>query len=318
MDNIVITGATGFIGIHLIERLLRDDVTIYAIVRPDSPHINRLPQKENIRIIYLNIEQITLLNDYIHEDIDCFYHLCWNGTRKPLRDDIAAQQKNYHISLEAMYTALRLNTKAFIAAGSQAEYGNISGVISEETACHPDTEYGIFKKKTFETLSEIASTNKIKFIWGRIFSAYGEYDYDSSLIMYAIDCFMKNKTLKLSACSQQWDYIYVKDVADVLALFRKTECSNGSYNIAYGESQTLKNFIEIIKREFPDTESLILFGEIPSNNKGLLEIQPSVSKLKAALNWRPATKFADGIRKIIELKKQEDKNENNQHINSDL
>lgn len=312
----MITGATGFIGTHLIERLLKENANIYAVVRPNSPHINRLPA--NINIINLEIEQITKLKDILKVEIDCFYHLCWNGIRKPLRDDYAIQKKNYDISLQALNTALHLNTKAFIATGSQAEYGSIKGVISEDTICCPDTAYGIYKKRTYDMLSKLARDNHIKFIWGRVFSAYGEYDYENSLIMYVIDCLLRNKPIELTACEQQWDYVYVKDVADAMTLLWKTHCPSGCYNIAYGKSKTLREYIESIMEEFPINENSVLFGAIPYGKTGALSIQPTISKLSSTLNWKPDTDFKKGIRKTIQFKEQEEKNENNQHTDTNL
>ena len=57
MKRIVITGATGFIGIHLIKQWLEKDAKIYAVIRPNSKNAGRIPKNDHIRIIELKMEE---------------------------------------------------------------------------------------------------------------------------------------------------------------------------------------------------------------------------------------------------------------------
>ena len=94
MKKIIITGATGFIGVHLIEKWIDRGAEIYAVVRPSSKNIVRLPKCSNVHVVELEMGCYEhLLN--IVGDADFFYHLAWEGARVPYRDDGLIQSHNY-------------------------------------------------------------------------------------------------------------------------------------------------------------------------------------------------------------------------------
>ena len=100
--NIAVTGATSFIGNHVIKKLIENNENrIWAIVRPGSPNRYRLPIHEHIRVVELDLMEIITLKEYIKEQIDIFYHFAWEGVRGAKRDDYELQNNNYLASLRA-------------------------------------------------------------------------------------------------------------------------------------------------------------------------------------------------------------------------
>lgn len=305
MKTILITGATSFIGVHLTKKYLQSDYKIFAVVRPNSSNIARMPRDNRIEILELeqeNYEDLPLILN--KNEIDTFYHMAWTGTRAPYRDDKILQELNYRCSLKAFDAAVKLGCKTFIGAGSQAEYGLCEGLIAEDYPTNPNTEYGKSKLKTYKELQIKAAENKIRFLWTRIFSVYGVYDYSQALIMFALDKMLKNEDIPLSLCTQNWDYIYVNDVAEILFLLAQNECEQGVYNIANGKSRQLKDFILEMK-EICESKSKLKFGEINFTNTGIVSFVPDVQKLKKNLNWSCKYEFKDGIREILEFIKNE-------------
>ena len=163
-----------------------------------------------------------------HKKIDVFYHLAWEGVRVPYRDDAILQNKNYKCAIKAMKAAKKLGCDTFIGAGSQAEYGICIGKIDENYHAKPSTEYGKSKLKAYETLKVIAKENNMKFIWTRIFSVYGVYDYEGTLVMSSLNKMKKNESIQLTQCTQNWDFIYVEDVARIMYLLANTSCDGWS------------------------------------------------------------------------------------------
>ena len=117
MKKIVITVATSFIGVHLIEEWLKESCEIFAVVRPNSINISRLPNSKKIKIIEKEMSEYDSLTEDIKE-ADYFYHLSWEGARKPYRDDKNIQEKNYTSTLKAFDSAIKIGCTFFFGAGS--------------------------------------------------------------------------------------------------------------------------------------------------------------------------------------------------------
>lgn len=297
----MITGATSFIGVHLINEYLKSDFNVIAIARPNSKNLNRLPKSDSLTIIEIDMSEIEKITEKIKlKKADIFYHLAWNGTRLPYRNDAVIQEKNYYAAINAMKAAKLLECDIFIGSGSQAEYGKCIGKISETHSSKPINEYGKAKLKAYETLKQIAAENNIKFIWARIFSVYGIYDYEKTLVMSTFYKMMKNENIQLTRCEQMWDFIYVEDLARAMYLLANTSCADGIYNIASGESKRLKEFL-IDMKNVCKSKSKLQFGAIPYNNEMVISFEPLVDKLKHNTGWECNVKFKEGIKRILEF-----------------
>lgn len=304
MRIFAVTGATSFIGIHLIENLLENGCFVYAIIRPKSTKLNRLTLHDNLKIIELEMDAYDKLDSYINEKIDGIFHLAWEGARIPYRDDKILQLKNYESSICIMKSAIRLGVQIFIGSGSQAEYGKCIGKISEDYVTDPTTEYGKYKLKTYRTLSALSKENNIKFKWTRIFSVYGRYDYEGTLVMSALKKLSRNEDMQLTECKQSWDFIHVEDAARAMYMLGINHCDDGVYNIASGEVRQLKDFVMDMKK-IVNSCSKLEFGAISYGPEGMVSFEPSISKLKKNLDWECKVNFEEGIFNLFQILKQE-------------
>lgn len=294
--KVVITGATSFIGVHLIQEWLKEDCEIFAVVRPNSANIKHLVNDDRIHIVEKDMKEYYTLANVI-DDADCFYHLAWEGARAPYRDDKNMQVNNYNCTLDAFDSAIKMGCKFFLGSGSQAEYGITDGLVDENYPCNPNTEYGKEKLHAYTTLTEKARETGMRFVWTRIFSVYGKYDYPKTLIMSAIDKMKRNEPIEMTPCTQLWDYLNVEDAARAMKYFALTDCQNGVYNIASGDYKPLKEFVEEIKRVLNSSSELI-FGAIPYGANGPINLTPKVKKIKNALGWKSEVMFKEGIRRM--------------------
>jgi len=301
MKNVVLTGATSFIGVHIIKEYLQNNCVVIAVVRPNSKNLNRLPKSNLLTVVEIGMEEIERLIEKMEDKkIDIFYHLAWDGVRVPYRDDAILQNKNYEFAINAMKVAKKLGCDTFIGSGSQAEYGKCIGKIDENYHASPVNEYGKAKLKAYETLNLMAKENNIKFIWTRIFSVYGVYDYEGTLVMSALDKMKRNESIPLTECIQNWNFIYVEDVARIMYLLANTFCTDGVYNIASEENRQLKDFVLNMK-EICKSTSELKFGAVPYNSEGFISFEPVIEKLKENLEWSCRVKFDEGIKKILRL-----------------
>lgn len=298
MKKIVITGATSFIGIHLIEKWLETgNCEIFAVIRPSSQNRRRIPVDNRIHVIECAMENYETLINQI-ESADIFFHLAWEGVRSLDRENIVIQRNNYECTLKAMEMSEKIGCKVFLGTGSQAEYGVTSGLVNEEYPCNPNTVYGREKLHACTDLKKMSYKSGIRFIWIRIFSIYGKYDYPKTLLMTALKKMQKNELIEMTIGTQLWDYLNVSDAAHAMILLAESECASGIYNLASGQYRPLKDFILELK-EILQSKSIIKFGAIPYGTEGPINLTPNVNKIKNEVHWTPKISFEKGIRELL-------------------
>ena len=290
LKKYIITGAAGFLGMNLVERLLREEnVHIYAVVRPNSPHNARLIESERLTLVPADLSEYGHLDERIAESCDAFFHLAWQGGRY----DFVAQYGNIEDTLAALEAAVRLGCRRFIATGSQAEYGPQTALISEETCPHPTDAYGAAKLAACALSRQRAADLGIEWIWARVFSLYGTYEPEGRMLPALVAALRAGHPFALSSSgAQNWDYLYAADGADALAALAEKGRAGEIYNIAHGSYRPLRDYIEEARRVLV-AESAVAYG---TADAGVFSLQPSVEKIQRDTGWMPVTDFADGIR----------------------
>lgn len=299
--RITIAGANSFIGKRILALAEnKEDIEITAVIRESSFCSREIKNNARVtRIIECDMKNYHNLGS-LARDGDCFIDLAWNGTRGQDRQNSQLQKDSYQCSLAAMQSMANQGYKILVSAGSQAEYGACSTVITEETQLNPNTEYGKYKVQLFYETTELSRKNGIRFIEPRYFSLYGPKDYEKTLIMSCINKMLKNEYCELNDCTQLWDYLYVDDAVDALYRLCINSKANGAYNFATGEYRMLKDFIQEIHNTL-HSESKVVFDSSKSDFRGqLINLMPSVEKLKNEIDWQPSISFAEGIKMIVQ------------------
>lgn len=147
MKRAVVTGVTSMIGVALVNELINSNFEVIGVVRPKSKNINRLIKNDNLKIIESDMSDYSGLLDKINTHCDIFFHLAWEGARRPYRDNENIQKNNYNSKLQALKVAKSLECSKTIGSGSQAEYGSCDGYEKETDECNPSTLYGKYKLK---------------------------------------------------------------------------------------------------------------------------------------------------------------------------
>lgn len=298
----VITGATSFIGLELTEYLLANGHSVVAVCRPNSKGLSSIPN--GVEIV------ASEMADYgnLHNDIelaDVFINLAWGGTGHDGRNVIDVQKENIAYTTAAFFAADKMGCKLFLEAGSQAEYGSTTEPQSEDSPCNPFSEYGKAKLEVKEELFKLSEQMDMKYIHLRIFSMFGENDHPWTLVMSAIDKMLRNEKVDLSPCTQNWNFIYIKDAVRIITTLCEKAVENPDfkhevYNIASEDTRVLKDFVVRMK-ELTNSSSELNFGAIiPAN---LVSLQPDMSKTKSVVGKISNYSFDDVIKIIVETKK---------------
>lgn len=280
----LITGGSSFLGVTFAQLLVKEGHVVYLACRKASKRNLNIPINDNVHVIYYEglceIESIAKYISYI----DIFIHLAWDGTGHEGRDNEELQQKNITYSLTALNVAKKLKCKLFVGAGSQAEYGKVNTLITENTICRPECEYGKAKLEFGNIASERCSIMGMKYIHLRIFSLFGENDHPWTLVMSCIRKMLNNEDVKLSSCEQLWNFLYVKDAVKQIYLLCnhviiQHDFKHEVYNIASNDTRKLRNFVEDMY-QLTESKSVIDFGGYRQASG--VSLIPSVDKIKIA------------------------------------
>ena len=131
MEKVVITGATGAIGMALIEKLVSKGVYTTVILHRNSRRNHRIPISDRIKVVEGDLSELNGLTVSDLGEQDIFYHFAWGGTFGQERNNVDAQLRNVTYTLEAVRLAKRLGCRRFVGAGSQAEYGRCNGPLNQ-------------------------------------------------------------------------------------------------------------------------------------------------------------------------------------------
>ncbi|WP_432204658.1 NAD-dependent epimerase/dehydratase family protein [Cetobacterium somerae] len=303
MKKVIISGATSMIGVALIEECIKNNIYVTALSRKNSPNLIRLPKSKFIDIVECDINNLENLKNLCSKDYDIFYHFAWEGTTKSERNDIFLQDKNITTSITALKMAKELGCHTFVGAGSQAEFGRVDkDKISPETSANPEIAYGIAKYSACKLTQIYAKQLGINHIWGRIFSVYGIWDNEGTMINSTIDKLLKKEKTSFTKAEQIWDYLYSEDAGRAFYLMGLKGKDQSIYCIGSGEGKPLYEYIKIISEKLSNKLELGI-GEIGYTENQVMRLCADISSLKEDTGFTPKYNFEEGIAKTLEWKK---------------
>ena len=301
MERIVITGATGFIGRNLAELYLERGARVFALVRPESKNKGMLPSHENLTVVPCGLESVLDCAEQIGR-ADAFLHFAWGGVNRQEIDSPQVQEKNVSLSLDCVKAAHLLQCSVFMDAGSRVEYGVTGEIMREDLECRPINEYGRAKWKFYQLADPLCREYQMTYYHLRFFSVYGWGDHPWSIISTLVRDLPQGKTVALSACRHRWNFMYIKDAAEVVYQLhhRAGKGPGGIVNIASRDTRVLKDFVEEI-HDIAGGRGFLEYGSFAQAKEGALSVCPDVDKLNRLLGggWQEAYTFRQGIEETM-------------------
>lgn len=284
-----ITGASSFIGVELCRYLSDNGHEVIAMSRKENEQLNTIANNGHLRVFYADMQNLIEKAKDVKADV--FVHLAWAGALLGQRDNQELQEGNISFSLECVKLSKQMGCQLYVDAGSQAEYGIVPGVLTEETPCNPVSAYGKAKLKMYHETCELTQQLGLKYIHLRILSVYGENDHPNTLIMSSLRKLKNNEPIEMRSGGQKWNYIYVKDAArqiGVLAMHAIGDIRFRSevYNIASNDTRKLFEFVEVMKN-LSGSNSELKFGGYDVEKD--VNLNPDVKKTKEIVN--PLTEY---------------------------
>ena len=305
IQTAVVTGPTGAIGIALCEKLLRENVTVYAVCRPGSSRIKDLPKAAALHVVECDAKELATLPQKMEGvSVDAFFHFAWAHTIGQGRNDMPAQIENIQSTIDAVRAAKALGCQVFLGAGSQAEYGRVEGLLKSDTPAFPENGYGMAKLCAGQMSRVEAKALDIDHVWVRILSVYGPHDGPMTMISGTIRKLLAGERPALTAGIQRWDYLYAGDAADAFYLAACHGRNGAVYPLGSGQAMPLKDYI-IQMRDAIDPALPLGLGEVPYGPLQVMHLQADIAALQADTGFAPKTPFAEGIRRTMDWVKRE-------------
>lgn len=257
-----ITGASSFIGVELCRYLTDNGHQVIAMSRRENEQLSDIANKGNLKVLYADMQNLIERAKGVKADV--FIHLAWAGALLGQRDNQELQEGNISFSLECVKLSKQMGCQLYVDAGSQAEYGIVPGVISEDIPCNPVSAYGKAKLQMYRESCELTQRLGLKYIHLRILSVYGENDHPNTLIISSLRKLKNNESIEMRSGGQKWNYVYVKDAARQIAELSINAVNDEGfeqeiYNIASNDTRALKDFITVMK-SISNSSSDLSFG----------------------------------------------------------
>lgn len=295
----LVTGATGFIGSHLVRALLAHQHSVTVLLRPESD-VSRIQDcLSRVSVVRGSMEDLAELKNALRErPVDAAFHLAWAGVTAEHRYSRWQITGNVIQSLELWQILHEAGCRTLISVGSQAEYGLHNQRISESTVTNPVTNYGAAKLALGVLLKQLCTNVNMRFAWLRLFSAYGPDDDERHMVPQLIRALLRGERPALTKGEQIWDYLYVQDVVGAICSLLESEAS-GFFNLASGSCCKLREFVEEV-RDCIDPSLPLGFGEVHYADRQVMHLEADISRLQNATGWKPTVSLQEGIRRTVE------------------
>ena len=294
--NVLITGATGYIGSHLAAALIQEGVDVGIIVRPSSDltPISRL--RGQLKIYYYDGNGGAIRNALSKQNPDIIFHVASLFLATHTEDDILPLiNSNILFSTQLLEAMSQTGFSSLINTGTSWQHYN-------NAKYDPVCLYAATKQAFEVMMKYYVSTNKIQAITLKLFDTYGGNDPRKKLIPLLVSLTKSQQNLSMSPGEQLIDIVHINDVvrayivaADRLIEFKNGQGLNESYGISSGRPITLRTLVKTLESASGKNIN-IGWGQREYRDREVMQPWASYSKLP---NWQPKVPLEKGLTDLI-------------------
>ena len=238
--KIAITGASGFIGQHVLSNLLAERLDTIVIAR----QVNRLPKlHKSVKAVEIDISNPPI---DIFERIgrpDLLIHLAWAGlpnykSLHHFESELITQYQFLKLMIESGLTSL-------LVTGTCFEYGMQSGKLHEDLETRPTNPYGFAKDSLRNQLQYLQEKIPFNLTWARVFYLYGEGQANNAIYSQLIRSVERgDRYFNMSGGEQLRDYLSINEAAKYIVSLAKIASNNGIVNVCSGNPISIRKLVE--------------------------------------------------------------------------
>lgn len=312
MTNVLVTGGAGFIGSHLVDRLLREGdarVTVVdnfndfydpAIKRANiAAHIER----DDFELVEADIADAGAMNElFRRRDFDCVVHLAARaGVRPSLEDPLAYEVTNVRGTFSLLEAARRRGAPKFIFGSSSSVYGISSRVpfSDDDPVSNPISPYAATKLAGEAACHVYSHLYDLRVVCLRLFTVYGARQRPDLAIHKFAKLIAQGKPIPIFGDgTTQRDYTYIDDIiAGVVAAMRYDKSQFEIINLGESKTVELRRLVELLARALG--RPAIMDYQPPQLGDVALT-HADICKARRLLGYDPQTKIGEGIQKFVE------------------
>lgn len=286
--NILITGATGFLGSNIIKELITENYNVIALKRSFSNTYRIDDIADNINSY--NIDQISLENIFAENKIDTIIHCATNYGRRDI-EPLSLIQANLTMPLQLLELGKKTRVNCF---------------INTDTILDKRVSYYSLSKNQFREWLELYAKEMLC-LNVALEHFYGPYDDNTKFVSYIIESILNNaKKIDLTEGEQERDFIYIDDVVGAfITIIKNIENLRKGflrYEIGTGQSIKLKNFVKLVKSIVQNNDTVLNFGAIPYRENEVMSSKADITEI-CKLKWKPKYTLEEGLLRTISMEK---------------
>lgn len=294
LKRVLLTGASGFVGLHCIEPLIARGYEVHATSTKAREGDTLGAQWHKVDLLQDNaVPNLAATVKATH-----LLHLAWYVV--PGKLITAAENFAWVTASMALVDAFaKEGGTRVVASGSAYEYDWNYGFCNERlTPSIPNTPYGACKQALRTLLDSYCANAGLSAAWARVFFLYGPNEHPGRLVSSVILSLLKGEGAKSSHGRQIRDYMHVQDVADGLVAMLDSGVT-GTFNLCSGQATTIRDIVLTIGRliQRPD---LVLLGALPARANDAHMVVGDNARLLAEVEWKQRLDLESGLRQTIE------------------
>ncbi len=237
--TIAVTGASGFIGTHVLRALAAHGAT-------DLIAVGRTPPRDApscVRHVVLDLAEATAADYARIGRPDTLVHLAWGG----LPNYLSLHHFDHELPIQYRFLSAMVEAglPAMMVIGTCYEYGMVDGELAETRLPAPANPYAFAKASLLRQLGFLRDTRPFALTWARLFYMWGEGQAPSSIYPLLRSAAKRGEaTFPMSRGEQLRDYLPVTQVADILAQLALARADAGVVNVSSGQPVSIRSLVE--------------------------------------------------------------------------
>ncbi len=296
--RILVTGASGMIGAHLVHRLVKLGNKPFVLLRGSNEIRLREVMSQVARISGDLSEPESIERAIRTVSPEIVYHLASTYFNPPTLSARSHVQVNL-VGTQLIFESLKDKPDVkIICAGSAAVYGQGAG-LQETALLHPTSLYGASKAACSVFAQAYAHCHGMSICELRFFTPFGPWERPGRLIPYVILKILAGEEIELGEGSQQRDFLYIDDAIEALLLAGTKPLAPGVVlNVCSGIGRSIRSVAETIIDIMGHPANLKI-GVRPTRPDEIWEISGDYTAAKNILSWVPCIDFHEGLRRTI-------------------
>lgn len=308
---ILVTGAAGFMGSHLVDSLVELGHKVYGVDDLSGGFRSNINQKSHFT--KLDLRKKEKVNEFVSKiKPEVVFHLAADATEgRSQFTPISSLERNYLAYLYLLVASINSGVKKIVLTSSMSVYGMQKPPFSEDMEKRPEDLYGVSKASMESATKILSDVHGFKYVIIRPHNVYGPRQNMSdpyrNVIAIFINCLLNNKNYYIYGDGEQKRaFTYINDFTPyiVKAAFIK-RAENQIFNIGPTEEYTINEVSDIILSKFfkGKVPKQLKPKHLPIRPKEVIDAWCTIDKAEKILGYNVSVSFEEGIRKMIEWAK---------------